>query len=222
MTDELRSRSLHQDVVRSSHLENVVGNSHATGENIEDSGAEENIEEGEGSGDSILEYGEDELEELWYDGEDVAAICEQVMREGALDVEPDFEDDDEEHKIPCPSDATSEIATTKILTVCRNKVVKDDHPRWVKEYLTLPGGYRLVVPGDGSVIGDCPNDHTAVYVHHYDYGLLFPLHPYLAKILRACNFCLAQIIPPSSAHCSSMDYELLDREVLLLALTTSC
>lgn len=78
---------------------------------------------------------------------------------------------------------------------CRNRAIKDIHPRWAKEYLRLPSGYQLVVPKEKSVILDCPPGHIGVYAHHFDFGIRFPLHPYLMKILRAWNVCLAQITP---------------------------
>ncbi|XP_057250593.1 uncharacterized protein LOC130591335 [Beta vulgaris subsp. vulgaris] len=59
----------------------------------------------------------------------------------------------------------------------------------------MPDSYRLVVPSEGSVVTDCPPGHVAVYTHHFEFGLRFPLDSFLVDILKAFNVCLAQLTP---------------------------
>lgn len=42
---------------------------------------------------------------------------------------------------------------------------------------------------------DCPAGHVAVYAHHFELGLRFPLDLVLVKILKAFNVCLAHLTP---------------------------
>ena len=64
-----------------------------------------------------------------------------------------------------------------------------------KELYALPSDYKLVFAAEGSRVIDCPAGHIAVYAHHFEFGLRFPLDPVLVKILKAFSVCLAQLTP---------------------------
>ncbi|XP_056682631.1 uncharacterized protein [Spinacia oleracea] len=193
-----------QDAVRGAHLEDVAGGSRQIDEGEvssranDVSGSENSAgsggEEDEDIGDSILES-DDDIGKLWDDGEDVTSLCEQVLREGDLDVEPDSDTEEMRFRVESPLPAGSAVGKAKIIKSFRDRAIKDNHPRWAKEYLKLPKGYRLVIPAEGSVILDCPPGHIGVYAHHLDFGLRFPLHRFIEKVFRAWNVCLAQVTP---------------------------
>ncbi|KNA11959.1 hypothetical protein SOVF_130280, partial [Spinacia oleracea] len=142
--------SFDQGAVRGAHLEGVAGSSRPTdGDEVSSRAADdtetaisEEEEEDEEIGDSILES-EDDLPELWSDGEDVTTLCEQVVREQNLDEDPDSDLEDEKYRRECRPPTGSKVETTKISSVWRKRVVKDDHPRWAKEFFKFPSGYRL-------------------------------------------------------------------------------
>ncbi|XP_056692256.1 uncharacterized protein [Spinacia oleracea] len=201
---ELQAHMRKQDAVRGAHLEDVAGGSRQMDEGEVSSrandvaGSDNSAGSGGGDdedvGDSILES-DDDIGRLWDDGEDVTSLCEQVLREGDLDVEPDSDTEEMSYRVESPPPAGSAVYKAKIIKSFRDRAIKDDHPRWAKEYLKLPKGYRLVIPAEGSVILDCPPDHIGVYAHHLDFGLRFPLHPFIEKVFRAWNVCLAQVTP---------------------------
>ena len=85
--------------------------------------------------------------------------------------------------------------TTKILTTWRELIIKKNHVVHGGDFLGLPAEYKLVVPAEGATIFYCPPGHIAVYAKHFDFGLRFPLHPFVEKIFRAWNVCLAQVTP---------------------------
>lgn len=60
-------------------------------------------------------------------------------------------------------------------------------------YFAFPDDYRLVMPAEGDKIIDCPPGHVAIYAHMLDFGLRFPLDPFIIKIFRAWNIYLAQL-----------------------------
>nr|XP_021851966.1 uncharacterized protein LOC110791524 [Spinacia oleracea] len=201
---ELQAHMRKQDAVRGAHLEDVAGGSRQMDEGEVSSrandvaGSDNSAGSGGGDdedvGDSILES-DDDIGRLWDDGEDVTSLCEQVLREGDLDVEPDSDTEEMSYRVESPPPAGSAVYKAKIIKSFRDRAIKDDHPRWAKEYLKLPKGYRLVIAAEGSVILDCPPDHIGVYAHHLDFGLRFPLHPFIEKVFRAWNVCLAQVTP---------------------------
>ncbi|XP_056698951.1 uncharacterized protein [Spinacia oleracea] len=201
---ELQAHMRKQDAVRGAHLEDVAGGSRQMDEGefssrVNDFAGSDNSAgsvggDDEDAGDSILES-DDDIGRLWDDGEDVTSLCEQVLREGDLDVEPDSDTEEMSYRVESPPPAGSAVYKAKIIKSFRDRAIKDDHPRWAKEYLKLPKGYRLVIPAEGSVILDCPPDHIGVYAHHLDFGLRFPLHPFIEKVFRAWNVCLAQVTP---------------------------
>ncbi|XP_056686498.1 uncharacterized protein [Spinacia oleracea] len=196
---ELQAHMRKQDAVRGAHLEDVAGGSRQMDEGevssrANDAAGSDNSAgsgggEDEDIGDSILES-DDDIGQLWDDGEDVTSLYEQVLREGDLDVEPDSDTEEMSYRVESPPPAGSAVYKAKIIKSFRDRAIKDDHPRWAKEYLKLPKGYRLVIPAEGSVILDCPPDHIGVYAHHLDFGLRFPLHPFIEKVFRGleCMF----------------------------------
>ena len=46
-----------------------------------------------------------------------------------------------------------------------------------------------------TIVTERPPGHVAVYNHHFEFGLRFPLNSNLLKILNAFNVCLAQLTP---------------------------
>lgn len=59
----------------------------------------------------------------------------------------------------------------------------------------FPDGYELLMPSEGCRVTDCHPGHVAVYRHMLDFGLGFPLDPFIVKIFKVCNICLSQITP---------------------------
>lgn len=53
--------------------------------------------------------------------------------------------------------------------------------------------YALVLLVEGSRVPDCPVGHIAIYAHLLDFGLRFPLDPFIVKIFKAWNICLSQL-----------------------------
>lgn len=64
-----------------------------------------------------------------------------------------------------------------------------------KKLYVFPLEYSLVIPNEGATVIDCPAGHVALYAHHLEFGVRFPLDIVLAKIFQAFNVCLAQLIP---------------------------
>lgn len=63
------------------------------------------------------------------------------------------------------------------------------------EYFAFLDGHDLVLPAVGSRVTDCPAGHVAIYAHMLDFGLRFPLDPFIVKIFQAWNICLSQLTP---------------------------
>ncbi|KNA16233.1 hypothetical protein SOVF_091030 [Spinacia oleracea] len=107
--------SFNQDVVKGAHLENVAGGSRqmdggevSSRAHDADDSAGSDGEEDEDIGDSVLES-DDDLNLLWDDGEDVTSLCEQVVREGDLDEEPDSDTEEMRFRVECPPPAGSAV-----------------------------------------------------------------------------------------------------------------
>ena len=94
-----------------------------------------------------------------------------------------------------PEDATTSPLTKEIDGLWRQDALDLAYPRVARNLYHMPYEYRLVVPSEGSIITECPPGYVAVYTHHFEFGLHFPLDSFLVKILNAFNVCLAQLTP---------------------------
>ncbi|KNA13973.1 hypothetical protein SOVF_111730, partial [Spinacia oleracea] len=109
--------SFNQDAIRGAHLEDVAGGSRQMDEGEvssrandvagSDNSAGSGGEEDEDIGDSILDS-DDDIGKLWDDGEDVTSLCEQVLREGDLDVEPDSDTEEMRYRFESPPPAAAD------------------------------------------------------------------------------------------------------------------
>ena len=94
-----------------------------------------------------------------------------------------------------PEDTTSGPLTVEIDGLWRQDALDLGYPRIARNLYHMPSLYKLVVPSEGSIITECPPSHVAVYTHHFEFGLRFPLDSFLVEILNAFNVCLAQLTP---------------------------
>ena len=56
-------------------------------------------------------------------------------------------------------------------------------------YSSFPNEYGLALAAEGDRITNCPLGHVAIYAHMLDFGLPFPLDPFIVEIFRAWNIC---------------------------------
>lgn len=54
-------------------------------------------------------------------------------------------------------------------------------------------GYELVMPSERSQVTNCSIGHVAVYMHMIDFGLRFPLDPFIVQVVKAQNIGLSHI-----------------------------
>ena len=110
--------------------------------------------------------------------------------------EPILDWDDVLHSgIWLPIDYSSGPKNTVICKNWRAVALELKYCEVAKELYGFPPEYNLVIPAEGSKVVDCPAGHVAVYAHHLEFGLRFPLDLVLVKILQAFNVCLAQLTP---------------------------
>lgn len=50
-----------------------------------------------------------------------------------------------------------------------------------------------MLPAKKSRVTDYPVGHVPVYAHILDFGLRFPIDPFIAKIIKPWNICLFQL-----------------------------
>lgn len=60
-------------------------------------------------------------------------------------------------------------------------------------YFAFLEAYELVLPVVGHRVTDCPIGHVTIYAHMSDFGLCFPLDPFIVNILQAWNIYLAKL-----------------------------
>uniref|UniRef100_A0A803LA06 Uncharacterized protein n=1 Tax=Chenopodium quinoa TaxID=63459 RepID=A0A803LA06_CHEQI len=120
-----------------------------------------------------------------------------VIQEERLDEEYNSETDDNDFRQPLVLSRSSKVGKAIISDKFKKTAIEKDYCRRAKRFYNLPNGYDLYLPAAGSSVLDCPAGHVAVYAKHFDFGLRFPLHPFVAKILKAWNVCLVQINPPT-------------------------
>lgn len=61
-------------------------------------------------------------------------------------------------------------------------------------YFAFPYEYKLVLPAEEDRITDWPPRHVAIYAHMLEFGLRFPLDPFIVKIFQPWNICLVGAI----------------------------
>uniref|UniRef100_A0A803KUN1 Uncharacterized protein n=1 Tax=Chenopodium quinoa TaxID=63459 RepID=A0A803KUN1_CHEQI len=131
--------------------------------------------------------------------DDIVDLTAEVIQEESLDEEYNSETDDADFRQPLVLPENSKVAKAIINKKFRKPAIEKDYCRRAKQFYNLPDGYDLHLPAAGSSMLDCPAGHVVIYSKHFDFGLRFPLHPFVAKILRAWNVCLVQITP-STIH----------------------
>ena len=153
-------------------------------------------------GDSILESSESGSPGLRAppiadsdEDEEDAAILQQVFEEEALDADVNFEGEAAAFLVPAPPPNDSAALTTEIDGDFVKEAIANRHSEVGGRFLGLPEGYKLTVPKEEQTVADCPVGHVVVYTKMFDYGLRFPLHPFIEKVLRAWNVGLVQLSP---------------------------
>lgn len=94
-----------------------------------------------------------------------------------------------------PLDFSAGPLSVEVDSLWRLDAINLGYPRLANNLYEFPEGYRLVVPLEGSTVMECSHGHVAVYTHHFEFRLRFPLDSFLVKILNASNVCLAQLNP---------------------------
>ncbi|KMT08456.1 hypothetical protein BVRB_6g141330 [Beta vulgaris subsp. vulgaris] len=94
-----------------------------------------------------------------------------------------------------PEDASAGPLTVEVDGPWREDALDLAYPRVARDLYHMPSGYRLVVPLEEAIVTECPPGHVAVYTHHFEFGLRFPLDSFLVEILNVFNVCLAQLTP---------------------------
>uniref|UniRef100_A0A803LHW2 Uncharacterized protein n=1 Tax=Chenopodium quinoa TaxID=63459 RepID=A0A803LHW2_CHEQI len=107
------------------------------------------------------------------------------------------QEDGAEFRQPLVLADDGKIAKAKINETFRKTTLEKDYCRRAKAFYNLPDEYELIIPPSGSSVLDFPASYVAVYTKHFDFGLRFPLHPFVAKILKAWNVFLVQLTPPT-------------------------
>uniref|UniRef100_A0A803LA17 Transposase (putative) gypsy type domain-containing protein n=1 Tax=Chenopodium quinoa TaxID=63459 RepID=A0A803LA17_CHEQI len=129
--------------------------------------------------------------------EDIVDMTAEVIQEENLDEGYNSETDGAEFRQPITLPRGGKVAKAKINDDFRKMAIEKDYCRRAKKFFNLPDGYELSIPLSGTSVLDCPAGSVAVYMKHLDFGLRFPLHPFVAKILKAWNVCLVQVTPPT-------------------------
>uniref|UniRef100_A0A803M7B3 Transposase (putative) gypsy type domain-containing protein n=1 Tax=Chenopodium quinoa TaxID=63459 RepID=A0A803M7B3_CHEQI len=128
---------------------------------------------------------------------DIIDMTAEIIQEENLDEGYNSETDGAEFRQPIALAARGKVAGAKINEKFRQTALEKDYCQRAKRFYKLPDGYDLCVPPSGSSVLDCPDGHVAIYLKHFDFGLRFPLHPFVVKILKAWNVCLVQLTPPT-------------------------
>uniref|UniRef100_A0A803NB47 Uncharacterized protein n=1 Tax=Chenopodium quinoa TaxID=63459 RepID=A0A803NB47_CHEQI len=119
--------------------------------------------------------------------DDVVDLTAEVIQEERLDEEYNSKTDDNDFRQPLVLSRNSKVAKAIITDKFRKTAIEKYYCRRAKQFYNLPDGYNLYLPAAGSCVLDCPDGHVVVYAKHFDFGLRFPLHPFVAKILKAWN-----------------------------------
>lgn len=64
-------------------------------------------------------------------------------------------------------------------------------------YYSLPSGYWFSLSGEDDTVFDPPEGHITVYPKHLEFGIIFPLDPFIVQVLNEYNLSLAQLMPMS-------------------------
>uniref|UniRef100_A0A803MZ03 Transposase (putative) gypsy type domain-containing protein n=1 Tax=Chenopodium quinoa TaxID=63459 RepID=A0A803MZ03_CHEQI len=129
--------------------------------------------------------------------DNVIDLTAEIIQEERLDEEYNSETDDNNFRQPLVLPRNSKVGKAIISEKFRKTATEKDYCRRAKRFYNLPNGYDLYLPATGSSVLDCPAGHVVVYAKHFDFGLRFPLHPFVAKVLKAWNVCLVQLTPPT-------------------------
>uniref|UniRef100_A0A803MY36 Uncharacterized protein n=1 Tax=Chenopodium quinoa TaxID=63459 RepID=A0A803MY36_CHEQI len=128
---------------------------------------------------------------------DIIDMTVEIIQEENLDEGYNSETDGAEFRQPIILAARGKVAGAKINEKFRQTALEKYYCQRAKRFYKLPDGFDLCVPPSGSSVLDCPDGHFAIYLKHFDFGLRFPLHPFVVKILKAWNVCLVQLTPPT-------------------------
>uniref|UniRef100_A0A803NEN7 Uncharacterized protein n=1 Tax=Chenopodium quinoa TaxID=63459 RepID=A0A803NEN7_CHEQI len=124
-------------------------------------------------------------------------LMAQVTHEESLDEEYDSETDEVDFRQPLILPSNSKVAEASVSKVWLKLAEEKEYCRKAKRFYGLPDGYELTLPPPSATVLDCPDDHIAIYAKHFEFGLRFPFHPFIAKNFKAWNVCLVQVTPPT-------------------------
>uniref|UniRef100_A0A803MGV9 Transposase (putative) gypsy type domain-containing protein n=1 Tax=Chenopodium quinoa TaxID=63459 RepID=A0A803MGV9_CHEQI len=163
-----------------------------------DSQADQSLPVHESAVNSVEDDDEAETDSENSDSRDnVIDLTSEVIQEENLDEGYNSEEDDAEFRQPLVLADNGKVAKAKVNETFRKTTLGKDYCRKAKTFYNLPDEYELAIPSSGSSVLDCPAGCVAVYAKHFDFGLRLPLHPFIAKILKAWNVCLVQLTPPT-------------------------
>lgn len=111
------------------------------------------------------------------------------------EVLPDVEDDEPQLATFDPPSADSGVTKVTISKTFLEQTVTHKYYEVAKRFYGLPDRYEVTLPREGQTVLDCPPDHVAVHMHHFNFVLRFPLHYFVKKVLTAFNVCLVQVHP---------------------------
>uniref|UniRef100_A0A803MZ13 Uncharacterized protein n=1 Tax=Chenopodium quinoa TaxID=63459 RepID=A0A803MZ13_CHEQI len=122
-------------------------------------------------------------------------LMAQVTHEESLDDEYESETDEVDFRQPLILPYNSKVAEASVSKVWLKLAEEKEYCRKAKRFYGLSDGYKLILPPPSATVLDCPDGHIAIYAKHFEFGLRFPLHPFIAKIFKAWNVCLVQVTP---------------------------
>uniref|UniRef100_A0A803L500 Uncharacterized protein n=1 Tax=Chenopodium quinoa TaxID=63459 RepID=A0A803L500_CHEQI len=153
---------------------------------------------------SVLNDDDDSNEEVNQGGNaesperaEMTDIMAQVTHEESLDEEYESETDEADFRQPLILPSNSKVAEASVSKVWLKLAEEKEYCRKAKRFYGLSDRYELILPPPSATVLDCPDGHIAVYAKHFEFGLRFPLHPFIAKIFKAWNVCLVQVTPPT-------------------------
>uniref|UniRef100_A0A803LGI3 Uncharacterized protein n=1 Tax=Chenopodium quinoa TaxID=63459 RepID=A0A803LGI3_CHEQI len=131
-------------------------------------------------------------------------IGEQVIAEERADEGYNSEDDDDIYRQPLQLSDATKVVKVKVDPVWLKTASEKNYCNVGRRFYRLPDDYALTLPKSGDTVIDCPEGHIVVYAKHFEFGLRFPLHPFVEKIFKAWNVCIAQVTPTTIRNVISL------------------
>uniref|UniRef100_A0A803LHK5 Uncharacterized protein n=1 Tax=Chenopodium quinoa TaxID=63459 RepID=A0A803LHK5_CHEQI len=146
---------------------------------------------------------------------EIIDLMDQVTHEESLDEEYNSETDEVDYRQPLILPSNSKVVEASVSKVWLKLAEEKEYCRKAKRFYCLPEGYELTLPPPSATVLDCPDGHIAIYAKHFEFGLRFPLHPFVAKIFKAWNVCLVQVTPPTIRVVIALVWVLLFKNISL-------